>query len=743
MKKFTLSVCCNCIGTNYPFFRDVAVSSLKQDFSEDVNEHECSNLSSDGKSIISLILLIGLFLFSNFSAAQVITIDGQTGDWSGNSSVKHVQDAFGNGVVDNQFTEGSKDFLLASNLSWVIGQTKAKNDIANGGFGLANQVKYVDANNVTQTLNGSFLVFAGDRTSNNGDAQIGFWFYLNATAPVEINGSRYFAPPHVRGDLLVLADFTGGGRLGTVKVYRWIGGGAVTPGSSVVPNTDGNLETTNIASIVAENNTGNSTVPAGWNFTSGQYQANEFYEGFVDLGAIGGNTNFTCSATVLLETRSSQSVTASLDDFIGSTLGNVPTVTVNSPTVCDGQSATITATPGSPGNYTYSWTVPQGANNPGNVASFSATIGGTYSVIITNQEGCPSLSGSGTFTVKPVATVSVNNPSVCNGTSATLTATPSLAGGTYLWNTGATTASITVSPSETTIYSVVYTLNGCPSPSASGTVTVKPVPTVSVNSPSVCNGTSATLTATPSLPGGTYLWNTGATTASITVTPSETTIYSVVYTLDGCPSPSASGTVTVKPVPTVSVNSPSVCNGTSATLTATPSLPGGTYLWNTGATTASITVTPSETTIYSVVYTLDGCPGPSASGTVTVKPVPTVSVNSPSVCNGTSATLTATPSLAGGTYLWNTGATTASITVSPSSTTTYSVVYTLDGCPSPSASGTVTVKPVPTVSVNNPSVCNGTSATLTATPSLAGGTYLWNTGATTASITVRILWFIL
>src|SRR4030095_13958643 len=60
-----------------------------------------------------------------------------------------------------------------------------------------------------------------------------------------------------------------------------------------------------------------------------------------------------------------------------------PTVVVSSLTKCANDPAvTITATPTPAGTYTYVWTVPSGVTNPGNVASFSATIAGTYSVII-------------------------------------------------------------------------------------------------------------------------------------------------------------------------------------------------------------------------------------------------------------------------------------------------------------------------------------------------------------------------
>ncbi|SHG97722.1 hypothetical protein SAMN05443549_10993 [Flavobacterium fluvii] len=419
MKRFTLPGFLNLFTPKDLIFETSEESSFKFDFSkDDLKENGYSNRSSSGRGIGSLILLFMLFLFSNFLSAQTIVppptivIDGKANEWSYNSSVVHFQDPFGNGTIDNQFTEGSKDFLFANAQVWADGQTKAKNDIANGAAGLVNTVSYYDqATNSIKTLTGgNYLVFAGDRTSNNGDAQIGFWFYQNGTGPVEINGNKIFDPEHSRGDILVLADFTGGGRLGTVKVYRWIGGGDVTDeSSSIVPNTNGNLETTNIASIVAENNTAGEPIPEGWDFLSKRvpklYEQNEFYEGFVDLSALGDNVN-KCFSTVLLETRSSQSVTASLDDFIGGKLAGVPLVTVDSANIlCVGQSATITATPspGSPGDYTYLWS-PGGQTTQ----SITVTTAGTYTVTAYNKDGCPTAPASGTVTATPSIPIVVN-----------------------------------------------------------------------------------------------------------------------------------------------------------------------------------------------------------------------------------------------------------------------------------------------------------------------------------------------
>ncbi len=152
-------------------------------------------------------------------------------------------------------------------------------------------------------------------------------------------------------------------------------------------------------------------------------------------------------------------------------------------------------------------------------------------------------------TVKPKPTVSVNDATVCSGTTATLTAT-GCTGGTLLWNTGATTASITVTPTATTTYTATCTLNGCKA-SDNGIVTVNPKPTPLVNDVSICTSESATLTVT-GCTGGTISWNTGASTPSITVTPTATTTYTATCTANGCTG-SDVGTVSVNPKPTLTV----------------------------------------------------------------------------------------------------------------------------------------------------------------------------------------------
>ncbi len=319
-------------------------------------------------------------------------------------------------------------------------------------------------------------------------------------------------------------------------------------------------------------------------------------------------------------------------------------------------------------------------------------------------------------------TASAGGPqTICAGGSTPIGGSPTATNGvspyTYSWSpatalSSTTVANPTASPTSTTTYTVTVTDSQMSTAQSSMTVTVHALPTVSVNSATVCAGSLATLTATTGAGSPSYLWSPGgATTASITVSPASTTTYTVTVTdgTTGCAN-SGSGTVTVHALPAVSVNSATVCAGSSATLTATTGASSPSYLWSPGgATTGSITVSPASTTTYTVTVT-DGTTGcaKSVSGTVTVHALPTVSVNSATVCAGGSATLTATTGASSPSYLWSPGgATTGSITVSPASTTTYTVTVTdgATGCAN-SGSGAVTVHSLPTITL-------GTSPVLT------------------------------
>jgi gliding motility-associated-like protein len=183
---------------------------------------------------------------------------------------------------------------------------------------------------------------------------------------------------------------------------------------------------------------------------------------------------------------------------------------------------------GSINTFTYSITAPV-SKGPQTDSTFTGLAPGTYTYLIQNSVPC---SYSGTFTIgsapSPTLAVSATPTVICAGNSSELTVNGA---NTYTWSTGANTASITVTPTVTTTYTVEGTnLLGCKSAS---TLTVNIInPLMTVNSKTICLGQSAVLNA-----GGvsTYTWSTGSNASSTTITPSGTTIYTVEGTdASGC-----------------------------------------------------------------------------------------------------------------------------------------------------------------------------------------------------------------
>ncbi|MCD4772235.1 MAG: T9SS type A sorting domain-containing protein [Bacteroidales bacterium] len=318
-----------------------------------------------------------------------------------------------------------------------------------------------------------------------------------------------------------------------------------------------------------------------------------------------------------------------------------------------------------------------------------------------------------------------NDTTICESYCVTLTVTE---GVSYLWSTGDTTQSIFVCPVDTTTYYVtVYNEIGCPA-TDSVTVNIAPNPNANAgNDTTICDNNCIILTAS----GGTsYLWSTNDTTQSIEVCPEYNTEYSVIVTSQyGC---QANDTVIVStnPSPVANAgNDTTICIGDCATLTGSGN---GDYLWNTGDTTQNIIVCPEDTTIYWLTITNDFFCSDTDSVSVNVNPLPIPEAgNDTTICNGDSTILTASGGIL---YLWNTGDTTQSITVSPNDTTQYFVTVTNENNCSAEDSVTVNILPSPVAFAGNDTIiCFDDCANLSAS---GGISYLWNTGDTTANIYV-------
>lgn len=404
---------------------------------------------------------------------------------------------------------------------------------------------------------------------------------------------------------------------------------------------------------------------------------------------------------------------------ISASLPDTPSVsTAASMPLCNGASAVLTAS-GSSGDYRWS--------NGATGSSISVTTAGTYYATAVNNCGSSPASNLIVVTTDQIPTAPSVTPSgnllLCNGESATLSAI----GSSITWSTGARGNSIVVNTAGN--YSC-YSSNGCGNSAMSNVVQVSTVvcPTpIPGSSFMVCPGATKTLDAGAGY--DTYAWSNGATTRTISVGPGT---YSVTVSKDGCFASSAPVTVSYYSVttPNISASGPLVfCQGGSVTLSSSA---GGSYLWNTGATGASITVGQSGNYFVSVTDA-NGCSATSAAVNVQVNPLPTATISGGgSLCqNSGSASVVFSGSAGIAPYTFsyrvNGGAVqtvrtssgnTVSVTVPSNNVGTY--VYTLVGVQESSAStcsnsasgeATVVINGLPTATISgSATVCSGASA---------------------------------
>lgn len=415
-----------------------------------------------------------------------------------------------------------------------------------------------------------------------------------------------------------------------------------------------------------------------------------------------------------------------------------PTISSNSP-ICSGSTLNLFST--SVTGATYTWAGPNSfssnAQNP-TITNASSLNSGTYSLYVTvNNCNSSTLTLSITVNPTPVITSSsstnltacgLNNGSISlNGLLLNTSYNLSYFNGISTINTTAnsnSSGSIVINNLSAGTYSnISVSLNGCNSNTV-GPITINnPAspnpPTVSNNGP-VCEGSSLNLNAS-TISGATYSWSgPNAFSSSVqnqtinNVTSLTAGTYSVTVTVAGCVSTPATTLVVVKPLPTAptTVNDtlcqfattvPLTANGQNLTWYNSPFSTVGT---NTAPTPSS---NSAGTTTWYVSQTVNGCEGPKAPISITIKPQPAApSATSPVIyCQGE----TAIPLTASGNnlkwYLVSVGGLGNSVAPTPSTTTAgstnYYVSQTVNGCESNRTTITVNVFSQPdTPLVQNP-----------------------------------------
>jgi len=420
----------------------------------------------------------------------------------------------------------------------------------------------------------------------------------------------------------------------------------------------------------------------------------------------------------------------------------------SSPTVCGGQTETLTAPAGAG---TYTWTGPGIVAPTGNQQIASINLAGAYSVTMTTLGNAPC-----SFTLDTIIDPAASNPTanftyapVCVGNPVQFTDVSTPTGGITNWawdfDADGNPDAMTQNPSHTFPSSGTYPVRllVVATPCADDTiinvdVLSTPTSTFTVTTPH-CVGETSTITYTGNAPanatytwsfdGGTVVSGTGQGPYQVSWATGGSKNVSLTVSLGSCSSPATTVPVVINALPTVAAGADVfICTGESATLTATGAT---TYDWTpvtglSATTGASVTATPATTTTYTITGTSNGCVG-TGTVTVNVNPFPVVGVNptTATVCAGTSTTFTANGAT---TYAWSpstglSATTGTSVDATPLTTTTYTVTGTTNGC-STDATFDITVNIAPTVIVS-PAValCGGQTTTL-----LANGatTYAWS-----------------
>ena len=396
--------------------------------------------------------------------------------------------------------------------------------------------------------------------------------------------------------------------------------------------------------------------------------------------------------------------------------------------------------------------------------SYTATAAGSYTVKVTNANGCSVISAAVQVNLgtAPTASITANGPTaICAGSSVVLT---SNAAASYQWlNNGApivnqTNQSFTVSAPGN--YSVTITnAAGCTATSNIIQVSTapNPVPVISANGPTaICAGSTLQLSTTAT---GTLQWYlnglpiAGATSNSYGATLAGNYSLMVNYA-SGCQGTSAALTVTLgpPPVPTITPTGPlSLCSGGSVTMTVSAA---ASYQWKLngtaigGALSQSYTATAPGSYTVTVVYP-NGCTATSAatfvSGSSIITPI-IVANGSTTICAGASIELIASGT---GSFAWNLNGNPILPAVnSPNLIATAAGDYTVTvsnaaGCSATSNPTTITVVSLaaPTITASGSStICAGANLTLSTT---ASGPYQWKlngapiSGGNSSSITVN------
>jgi len=548
-------------------------------------------------------------------------------------------------------------------------------------------------------------------------------FGCMGTASVQVT-SLPLPTPAISGDLdYCIGDSTTLNGGNGYASYTWSGSGntnqflnVTTPGNYGLTVTDGNGCVGTTSTTVIENALPVTSILGEPGYCPGLTTTLSAQPGFVSYqwstSTSGTSIEVGTTETFSLSVTDANGCVGVATQAVEEYLTAIPAIN-GAPQFCPGTSTSLSA---DAGFVNYNWS--NGASTP----NVTVTQAGTVSLMVTDNNGCVtsnSLDISNFVVTAPMITAPAG---FCNGSTATLMATPGYA--EYLWSNTAQTADITVSTGGVYELDVVDN-NGCPSEAAIN-IQQYALPTPEIGgSLTFCVGNSTQLNA-----GATYAaysWSNGSDQPEITVsTPGN--IGLTVTDNRGCIGSTVELVNEATELSPVISGDRDYCIGLSTTLSAGTGF--ATYEWSTGETTNSITVDEPGTYMLSVTDA-GGCAG-TAMAVVVENPLPTPQISGDlDFCAGLSTQLSATPGFVN--YQWSTGAPTTMVTVNAPGV--YSVtVEDSNGCINETDT-TVIEQALPVFSIVGPTnFCVDSFTVLNVAPAFAA--YDWSVGSDQQSVQV-------
>jgi uncharacterized protein (TIGR02145 family) len=451
-------------------------------------------------------------------------------------------------------------------------------------------------------------------------------------------------------------------------------------------------------------------------------------------------------------------------------------------------------------------TISQALTNPGTLPGVV-----TYTIIPANG-GCTGLPFTFQVTVKPLPQITSlhSDTSFCSGGTTGFTLSSNIPGTIFSWTAWATSPSVSGFSGDTgnvisqtltnsgheidsVYYSVTPELNGCTGADSLFIAVVFPVPEA-IPDPllqPVCSGDTALITITSPVAGTTFTWTATATSPDISgfsagagdtirqqLLNSGNTPGSVIYIItpqaSGCDGLQDTAMVTVNPIPAFISSFPvqTICPGDTFMIPMSANVEGTLFTWTATATSLFLTGYSSgsgdtirqsilntgyttDTVIYTVTPSANGCAGADSIARVIVHPVPDVSNNplNSQICSGTSPEITLQSNVAGTVFSWTATGSSPFITgygpgsgplISQVLTNTgvvpESVVYHIfpeaNGCGGDTTDFTVTVVSVADVFFDPPgeTICSGDTTGINLLSNVTGATFTWTAAGSSPNL---------